>query len=515
MLRSTISTAMLLAALVVLAWARDGDAANIRHYDLDIRPDFDLKAIRTRATLTIDNPALEDSFWFELSPRYTGLMVRDGASPARFERSGGRVLVVVDHPRVVQEMTFEISGRPGRSDDEDREVVGARDVFLLWSDRFYPVVFTDWATVRTTITLPEGFQAIAPGRLVASRVGPETATYQFETTRPTRAFSVFADSRWIRSERVIGGLRFVTLLFPESERHRDRILSSAADVVSFYRDLHGVTPFDEYAFVTLDSIYARRAFPGFVGYGSRYLDLEMSRTGFDAHETALLWWGYTLGGQGPGAFQWTEGFGDYMEVLYEEARGKPLSANLTRAREAYLATAPGEDVPYGDLRGSTPQKIVHGKYPWLLHVLRYAIGDATFRRGIRLLFDRYRFRTFSMGEFIATFEEAAGRPLTWWREEWLERPGPLDLVISYEVRRAAGKYSIRGIVAQPRDVRKIPLEIDVVTRQGSRVHRVPLSTRETAFTLLSKEKPVRIVADPNRWLPANIKVVADSGAAQR
>lgn len=505
-----IPAVTLIAALVALPWPRIGDAADIRHYDLDIRPDFDLKAIRTLATLTIDNPALEDSFQFELSPRYSGLVVRSGASQARFERDGVHLLVVVDHPRVVQEMTFEISGEPGRSDDENREVVGLRDVFLLWSDRFYPIVFTDWATVRTTITLPEGFQAIAPGRLVASRVGPGTVTYDFETTQPTRAFSVFADSRWIRSERVVDGLRFVTLLHPESDGHRDQIISSSADVVSFYRNLHGGYPFDEYAFVTLDSMYARRAFSGFVGYSPRYLDLEMSRTGFDAHETALLWWSYSMGGGGPGAFQWTEGFGDYMEVLYEEARGKPLSANLTRARDAYLATPPGEDVPYVNLRGNSPQKLVHGKYPWLLHVLRYGIGDEPFRRGIRLLFDHYRFRTFSMDELIATFEEAAGRPLTWWREEWLERPGPMELAISYAVERVGGAYLIRGLVVQPRDVREVPLEIEVVTGQGSLLHRIPLSGRERRFTLPSKEKPVRIVVDPNRWLPANINVAVDS-----
>ncbi len=45
----------------------------------------------------------------------------------------------------------------------------------------------------------------------------------------------------------------------------------------------------------------------------------------------------------------------------------------------------------------------------LMASLRAAIGDDAFRRGIRLLFERYRYRTFTLDQFISVFEECAKR----------------------------------------------------------------------------------------------------------
>lgn len=39
--------------------------------------------------------------------------------------------------------------------------------------------------------------------------------------------------------------------------------------------------------------------------------------------------------------------------------------------------------------------------------VRERIGDAAFRRAIRTLFDRYRYRTFTLDQFISVFENAA------------------------------------------------------------------------------------------------------------
>ena len=90
-------------------------------------------------------------------------------------------------------------------------------------------------------------------------------------------------------------------------------------------------------------MYARRAFTGFVGYEPGYLERTLERDGYDGHETALLWWGYATRGEGPGAFQWTEGFGDYVEILYAEGTGKPVPYNMQRARDAFLAMNPRPD----------------------------------------------------------------------------------------------------------------------------------------------------------------------------
>jgi hypothetical protein len=358
------------------------------------------------AAIEIVNPTGDRVFRFGLSGQYERVDVTINGRKVDLMRTGSVVEVAAPESRTAA-LRFAMCGRSMRSEDEDRPVIDRDSLFLLWSDRFYPIDFGDWAPVKTSVLLPVGMLAIAPGVLTSTRRTAEGVWHVFEAARPTVNVSVFADRRWIRTERRLGDIRMVTLLHPESQRFADALFRTSRDVVSYYTQLHGYYPAEQFAFITLSGMFARRAFPGFVGYEPGYLEQTMARDGYDGHETSLLWWGYATHGEGPGAFQWTEGFGDYVEMLYAEARGKPVPYNRQRARAAFLAMNPRPEPPLTELRGSTPQALIHGRLPWMMDALRASIGDTAFRRGIRLLFRRYRSRTFTLDEFIAAFEEVA------------------------------------------------------------------------------------------------------------
>jgi hypothetical protein len=407
----------------------------ITKYDIMIDPDFRTHRISVGVTIDIQNPELVNSFGFGLSDRYTFVTVTADSSPATVERGNDWIDVNVSHPTPRLRFRFSLSGVPGRSPDENRSVIADSSLFLLWSDRFYPIDFDRWAPVRTSILLPPGFQAIAPGSLKRTERIGERILHVFETSRPTVSFSVFADSRWVNTERVVNGIPMQTLLYPGSQRFAEQIFKSSAEILGFYSQSMCAYPFDRFSFITIDSVYARRAFPGFVGYSPLYLEKEFTGTGYDAHETALLWWGYTIRGNGPGGFQWTEGFGDYLEIMYCRTFGKPIPRIFERFRDDYLATPAEQDLVYTELRGNTPQKLIHGKYPWLMQIIRDAAGGQGFMRGLRLLFKRYRHRTFSMDEFISTLEEGTGESLGWWREEWLSRKGIRDFTLPQSKHR--------------------------------------------------------------------------------
>ena len=177
-----------------------------------------------------------------------------------------------------------------------------------------------------------------------------------------------------------------------------------------------------------------------------------------------------------------------------------MPAIFQRFREEYLALPPEADKLYHELRGNTPQKIVHGKYPWLIHLIRYVVGDSSFQNALQLVFERFRFRTFSMPEFIATLEEGCGQSLQWWREEWLERKGVPVIALTSEIQSTDDNYRIVGTIAQLRTLYHLPLEVGIETEKGLRIERVMLSGKETTFAFESKEKPTRILLDPGNWL---------------
>jgi len=227
------------------------------------------------------------------------------------------------------------------------------------------------------------------------------------------------------------------------------------------------------------------------------LEKEMVRTGYDAHETSLLRWGLTTHGRGPGSWQWTEGLGDYVEVMYTKSRKKPLPQNFLRFRSDFLITPVEEDMPYDQLRGNTAQKIVHGKYPWTMQVLLEYIGDDAFRRGIRLLFERYRFRTFSMDEFIAAFERTSRQSLGWWREQWMERKGVPVVGFEYSIAASGKGYRITCKLAQQGEIYKLPLEISIRTENRTRIEKILLRDARAEVNFDSVERPIEVVLDPN------------------
>jgi len=481
-------------------------ATDIRHYDIHIVPDFSTHTINLTATIEIENQELQHAFVFGLNEHYSSFDVKANNSQVTVKKKGGWMTVTVEKPSRELILTFNLKGYLGRSNDERREIVTDNSLFLLWSDRFYPIVFDDWATVKTTIVLPKGYQALAPGRVAEVVNAENKITYIFETTHPTVCFSVLADRKWICTGKTINNIPMQTLLYPESQHFAEQIFLSSAEILAFYSDYYGPYSFDQFSFVTIEGMNARRAFPGFIGYNPKYLEKEFTTIGHDAHETALLWWFYTLRGSGAGAFQWSEGFGDYAEFLYNEKYQKPIPSIFRYFRAQYIASDSTEDVSYEELKGSSPQKIVHGKYPWLMHLIRYVVGDDAFRQAMHLLFERFRFGTFSIVEFIQTLEDGTRQSLQWWRKDWLQRKGAPTVMMRYNIQQQYGIYKTTVVLEQSDPPRYLPVEIGIETDENIRFERMVLTEKSKTAVFTTEEKPKRIVLDPNGWLLAK-KVV--------
>jgi aminopeptidase N len=247
-------------------------------------------------------------------------------------------------------------------------------------------------------------------------------------------------------------------------------------------------------------MYARRAFPDFVGYSPKYLQKEFTTTGHDAHETSLIWWNYLSRGNGTGAFQWTEGLGDYAEILYDYRYNKPIPRNFQYFRKEYLKMDMETDVVFNKLKGNTSQNIVHGKYPWIMRVLHFAIGDSAFYQGTKNLFETYRFKTYSIDQMIACYEKAAGVSLNWWKTEWLERKGVPELSLEYNIEAVLDKFVVNGKVVQKGAIYHIPIEIGIKTSDKINYQKVFLNGSETLFSFEYKLKPDSIIIDPNNWI---------------
>ncbi len=153
-----------------------------------IEPDFYSKSISLTASVSIKNPDLQDAFTFGLNDRYESVIVTSESSPSTLERADGSITVKLSKPCVDVTLVFRLRGALGKSNDENRDIVSDSSLFLLWSDRFYPIDFDHWATVRTEIALPSSFKVIAPGKMISNEKSGSMFVYVFEATKANRFF---------------------------------------------------------------------------------------------------------------------------------------------------------------------------------------------------------------------------------------------------------------------------------------------------------------------------------------
>jgi aminopeptidase N len=135
-----------------------------------------------------------------------------------------------------------------------------------------------------------------------------------------------------------------------------------------------------------------------------------------------------------------------------------------------------------------------------MHLIRYVVGDNGFKRAMKLLFEKHKFRTLAMDDFISTLEEGSGQSLQWFREEWLERRGVPTISLKSKIQETDEVIQITCVLEQIGNLYQLPLESGIETEKGMRIEKVYLKEGHATFSFQSKEKPVRILLDPNDWI---------------
>ena len=104
---------------------------------------------------------------------------------------------------------------------------------------------------------------------------------------------------------------------------------------------------------------------------------------------------------------------------------------------------------------------VYEKGAELVRMLRTILGEANFRAGMDLYFDRHDGEAATVEDFIACFAEVAGRDLSQFMT-WYEQAGTPQLVcaLSYDKRNKTAQLKVEQVLpATPGEARKKPLHI--------------------------------------------------------
>ena len=243
------------------------------------------------------------------------------------------------------------------------------------------------------------------------------------------------------------------------------------------------------------------------GIGSNFVSGKNYFEDVYVHELAHHWWGNAVG---PATWKdiWlNEGFATYSEAIYAEAiSGKSAlqSTMLSKYDDDFTGTLyePGKNLFSSK---------VYDKGAWVLHMLRWELGDSVFFKILREYFEEYKYKSASTLDFISVCERVRNKDLKKFFDQWVFT-GTENLQLDYKWKLKVqndGKCLIILDLSQkqeqyyPFDFKlEVMFEYDD-NKSFSRIYNV--NSKEQSIEILLDKIPNQLILDPNNWLLANIK----------
>ncbi|NLG63290.1 MAG: M1 family metallopeptidase [Candidatus Cloacimonetes bacterium] len=265
------------------------------------------------------------------------------------------------------------------------------------------------------------------------------------------------------------------------------------NAIAFFSDLFGPYPWPQITNV-------HRIEPGGTEFPMMIMDGSASE-GLIVHEIAHQWV-HGIFGNNEWREGWLdEGFGSFLTNWYFEAKGVPPSMwdsslegirRMERAGQSQPIAL--ESAEFRDPR--TYSAMTYTKPSLVFRMLRDYLGEDTFRRALKVFYERKALQHVTEQDLRAAFETAAGEDLDWFFDQWIHTTATLDYRIESARARQEGSEWVATIeVAREGDAwMPVTLQVDGSARR--------LDSREPrqVVTLRLTERPTQAVLDPDNIL---------------
>ncbi len=293
-------------------------------------------------------------------------------------------------------------------------------------------VYSDVGFYSVDLSAPEGLMVAATGVKVSEQHGDGKQRMHFESG-PERDFFLVASADYQMASRMVGETKVNSYFFSGHEAAGMKALSIASDSLKIFNEKFGPYPFGEFDVVAAPMRNALGVeYPGIVVIAESLYELP-EKPDFEvtvAHEVAHQWW-YSVVGNDVFDEPWLdEALVTYSSGLYYEFTfGPQYQAGLEQYwqnRYDRQREETGDEIVTNGLeyfeslnRPSIYGAIVYVKGALFFKALRAEIGDQAFFQGLQ---DYYQLRYFQIAQaadLLDAFENAAGRNLDTFYQQWL------------------------------------------------------------------------------------------------
>jgi aminopeptidase N len=237
----------------------------------------------------------------------------------------------------------------------------------------------------------------------------------------------------------------------------------------------------------------------------RYYDAGRSTI---AHELFHQWFGDLVTCESWSNLTVNESFADFSETLWAEHKyGK--DAGDDHNHEALLNYLEQPDAAAKNLvrfhyvdKEDVFDVVTYQKGGRILNMLRNYLGDAAFFKGLNIYLKTNAFKTGEAQQLRLALEDASGRDLNWFFNQWYYGAGHPLLNISYKWDDASKTETVYLQQTQDSQIFKLPMAIDIYAGGKKERHKVWMNDKADTLTFKEVAKPDLVNVDGDKLLLA-------------
>ena len=528
---------------------------DIIHYKADLNFDFNKRKVQGEATVVFSPLVKLDSFpldAYRLEIKEVNLIENGAAHPLKFalkeetvEISLGRVCT----PKETLTVTILYSAQPnaGLYFSEDPAKKGQLIIYTYGAGEMkanWLPIYTDYNdkfSSEMIVSVPPPYTAVSNGRLVdVQRQENGDQTFHWKQDLPHSQYLIALFIGEFEKGELEPALGTIPIGYwvPKGrlEEGAYAFRNTTKMVEFFSRRLNYPYPWAKYDQIAIpdhgpgamenttitghrvsvlrkEHSPANLGTPDFKGYHSVWTAENLI-----SHELAHSWFGNNITCLNINYLWLNESFATYCHLLWDEESLGQETFDLDRqeALDQYLAYVkenhiirPLEYAYYDTISDMYTSQITYLKGAIVLHTLRSILGDEDFFQALSYFLHKHEFTNVVSSDFQTAIEDAVGKNLDWFFDDWVYGGGYPIFEVSYSFLKGRKLIDLSVSQVQPiikgQDLFTLPVEITIVTSKGEKKETIWAKNKSDQFLLPCDEEPLMVSFDGCGALVAEVR----------
>ena len=516
---------------------------DVEHYV--IRANFDRPAKKVIGDTTIRLRPLKDGFitadFDAVGLTFSSVTLEPAGTSVSYRTAGGKVIVSLGktfgpgdmitlrfkHTAIPKKGVYFIPAQAEKDQIPHSAQIwtqGEADEARHWFPSFdFP---SDKATTEQFITAQAGETVVGNGELVEEiKNADDTVTFHYRMPVPIPTYLVsFVIGKYTRIDDKHRDIPLGYYVYPGTESIGSLAFGKTKEMMAFFEAVTKIDyPFNKYD----QTIVAGFTFGGMENVTATTMaDTEifavtnpLFAAGVDdlvSHELAHSWFGNLVTCRNWAELWLNEGFATFMEAAFREKKYGRRNYMLKIMRDAELFIIDdainkkrhalfnqnADDVAALFDHPAT----IYNKGGAVLHTLREEIGNDAFWKAVTIYLNRYRLGSVESTDLLKAMEEASGRDLDWFFDQWVYMGGHPKLVVRHVWDEQKKTLRVTVTQAQKADrltpaAFRLPMDIEFTMGSDKKTEDLNVIKRVETFSFKLPSRPTAIRVDPRERVP--------------